>query len=228
MGGPRPWPGTGRKGGRGQAGRRSRFTRTPSSPRASARRAHTIVTLEASSTSVLTPVTPTGSRGWNGGGQSGWPSRSTNSAEMSAAKNTDSPPIRKRTASLRLSSTGRRGEGSRSGPSPPPKRGPVTHRPNGPVLPPPPPTGGGDGPEREPSPGRPALDNLRLAVLFLIGGESMFFAALISGLFVLPLGQPPPPPPLPPPLPLGVTGVHPPVLLPSSRTMVWPPRAAPR
>ncbi len=72
----------------------------------------------------------------------------------------------------------------------PPKRGPVTHRPNGPVLPPPPPTGGGDGPEREPSPGRPALDNLRLAVLFLIGGESMFFAALISGLFVLRLGQP--------------------------------------
>src|SRR2546427_4555125 len=48
-----------------------------------------------------------------------------------------------------------------------------TDRPNGPVGPPPPPTGGGDGPDREPSPRRPVLDNIQLAVLFLIGGEVM-------------------------------------------------------
>ena len=110
----------------------------------------------------------------------------------------------------------------------PPKRGPVTHRPNGPVLPPPPPTGGGDGPEREPSPRRPVLDNLRLAVLFLIGGESMFFAALISGLFVLRLGQPLWPPPFQPRLPVGVTGVNTLVLLASSVTMVCALRALAR
>jgi heme/copper-type cytochrome/quinol oxidase subunit 3 len=107
----------------------------------------------------------------------------------------------------------------------PPERGPVTHRPNGPIPPPPPPTGGGDGPEREPSPRRPALDNLRLAVLFLIGGESVFFAALIAGLFVLRLGQPLWPPPLQPRLPVGVTGVNTLVLLASSVTMVGAVRA---
>ena len=110
----------------------------------------------------------------------------------------------------------------------PPKRGPVTHRPNGPVLPPPPPTGGGDGPEREPSPRPPALDNLRLAVLFLIGGESVFFAALISALFVLRLGQPLWPPPFQPRLPVGVTGVNTLVLLASSVTMVCALRALAR
>jgi heme/copper-type cytochrome/quinol oxidase subunit 3 len=107
----------------------------------------------------------------------------------------------------------------------PPERGPVTRRPKGPVPPPPPPTGGGDGPEREPSPRRPALDNLRLAVLFLIGGESMFFATLISGLFVLRLGQPLWPPPFQPRLPVGVTGVNTLVLLASSVTMARAVRA---
>ena len=90
----------------------------------------------------------------------------------------------------------------------PPKRGPVTDRPNGPVGPPPPPTGGGDGPDREPSPRRPVLDNIQLAVLFLIGGEVMFFAALIAALFVTRLGQPLWPPPHQPRLPVGVTGVN--------------------
>jgi heme/copper-type cytochrome/quinol oxidase subunit 3 len=107
----------------------------------------------------------------------------------------------------------------------PPERGPVTRRPNGPVPPPPPPTGGGDGPEREPSPRRPVLDNLRLAVLFLIGGEFMFFAALISGLFVLRLGAPLWPPPFQPRLPVGVTGVNTLVLLASSVTMARAVRA---
>jgi heme/copper-type cytochrome/quinol oxidase subunit 3 len=110
----------------------------------------------------------------------------------------------------------------------PPKRGPVTHRPNGPVLPPPPPTGGDDGPEREPSPRRPALDNLRLAVIFLIGGESVFFAVLIAALFVLRLGQPLWPPPFQPRLPVGVTGVNTLVLLASSVTMARAVRALAR
>lgn len=101
----------------------------------------------------------------------------------------------------------------------PPKRGPVTAPPNGPVGPPPPPTGGGDGPEREPSPRRPVLDNLRLAVLFLIGGEVVFFAALIAALFVTRLGQPLWPPPHEPRLPVGVTGVNTLVLLASSVMM---------
>ena len=101
----------------------------------------------------------------------------------------------------------------------PPKRGPVTHRPNGPVVPPPPPTGGGDGSEREPSPRRPVLENIQLAVLFLIGGETMFFAALIAALFVTRLGQPLWPPPQQPRLPVGVTGLNTLVLLASSVTM---------
>ena len=109
----------------------------------------------------------------------------------------------------------------------PPGRRPVTRRPNGPVLPPPP-TGGGDEPEREPSDGPPALDNLRLAILFLIGGESVFFAALIAALFVLRLGQPLWPPPFQPRLPVGVTGVNTLVLLASSVTMLIAVRALAR
>jgi heme/copper-type cytochrome/quinol oxidase subunit 3 len=109
----------------------------------------------------------------------------------------------------------------------PPGRRPVTRRPKGPVLPPPP-TGGGDEPEREPSDGPPALDNLRLAILFLIGGESVFFAALIAALFVLRLGQPLWPPPFQPRLPVGVTGVNTLVLLASSVTMLIAVRALAR
>jgi heme/copper-type cytochrome/quinol oxidase subunit 3 len=108
----------------------------------------------------------------------------------------------------------------------PPGR-PVTRRPKGPVLPPPP-TGGGDEPEREPSDGPPALDNLRLAILFLIGGESVSFAALIAALFVLRLGQPLWPPPFQPRLPVGVTGVNTLVLLASSVTMLIAVRALAR
>jgi heme/copper-type cytochrome/quinol oxidase subunit 3 len=101
----------------------------------------------------------------------------------------------------------------------PPERPPVARRPDGPVLPPEPPSGGGDGHDREPSERRPALDNLRLAILFLIGCETMFFAALISALFVLRLGQPLWPPPFQPRLPVGVTGVNTLVLLASSVTL---------
>lgn len=108
----------------------------------------------------------------------------------------------------------------------PPELRPATRPPAGPPLPPPP--GGGDEPGREPSEGRPGLDNLRLAILFLIGGESMFFAALISALFVLRLGQPLWPPPFQPRLPVGVTGVNTLVLLASSVTLAAAIRALAR
>src|SRR5207244_12630968 len=56
----------------------------------------------------------------------------------------------------------------------------------------------------------------------------MFFAALISGLFVLRLGQRLWPPPSQPRLPVGVTGVNTLVLLASSVTMVAAVRALAR
>ena len=71
----------------------------------------------------------------------------------------------------------------------PPERPPVRRRTNGRVPPPTPPTGGGDD-DRDGSSGRP-LDNVRLAMMFLIAGEVMFFAALVSGFFVLRLAAPP-------------------------------------
>jgi heme/copper-type cytochrome/quinol oxidase subunit 3 len=107
----------------------------------------------------------------------------------------------------------------------PPRRPPIARRANGHRPPPPPPTGGGDGPDREPTPRRSGLDNLRLAVLFFIGAESMFFAALISALFVLRLGQPLWPPPFQPRLPVVVTAVNTLVLLLSSATMIAAGRA---
>lgn len=110
----------------------------------------------------------------------------------------------------------------------PPERRPVRLPPQGPVLPPPPPPGRGDGPDREPPEPQPALDNLRLAILVLIGGESMLFAALVAAHVVLRLGQPLWPPPLQPRLPVGVTGVNTLVLLASSATMVGAVRALAR
>lgn len=97
---------------------------------------------------------------------------------------------------------------------------PVPRRRNGHLPPSPPPLGGGDGPDRDPAPRRPGLDNLRLAILFFIGAETMFFAALISGLLVLRLGTAVWPPPLQPRLPVAVTGVNTLVLLASSWAML--------
>ena len=102
---------------------------------------------------------------------------------------------------------------------------PIPRRTNGHLLPPPPPTGGGDGSDRDPAPRRPGLDNLRLAILFFIGAEAMFFAALISALFVLRLGTAVWPPPLQPRLPVGVTGINTLVLLASSWAMLAAGRA---
>jgi cytochrome c oxidase subunit 3 len=101
-------------------------------------------------------------------------------------------------------------------------------RANGHVPPPPPPTGGGDGPEREPGPRRPLLDNVRLAMLFLICGEVMFFGGLVSAFLVLRVTAAQWPPPLQPRLPVGVTGVNTLVLLASSVAMAAAGRALAR
>lgn len=105
-------------------------------------------------------------------------------------------------------------------------RTPVARPANGHVGPPRPPTGGDDG-NSEPAPRRP-LDNLRVAILFFIGAESMFFAALVSCLFVLRASLPVWPPPLQPRLPVGITTANTMVLLASSVAMVLAGRALAR
>jgi cytochrome c oxidase subunit 3 len=100
----------------------------------------------------------------------------------------------------------------------------VGRRTNGRTPPPPPPTGGGDDDGREPSSRRP-LDNVRIAMIFLIAGEVMFFAGLVSGFFVLRMTAPQWPPPLQPRLPVAVTGVNTLILLASSIAMLRATRA---
>src|SRR2546423_11634180 len=105
-----------------------------------------------------------------------------------------------------------------------PPRPPSERRTNG-RIPPAPPDFGGDGDDdREHGPRR-GLDNLRLAVLFVMGAEAMFFGALISALLVLRLGMAAWPPPLEPRLPIPITGLNTPVLLASSVTLVAAGRA---
>jgi heme/copper-type cytochrome/quinol oxidase subunit 3 len=109
----------------------------------------------------------------------------------------------------------------------PPRRGPddappTRRRTDGGTPPPPPPTGGGDdGGEQAPR----RLDNVRVAMSFLIAGEVMFFAAFISGFFVLRMAAPLWPPPLQPRLPVLVTGFNTLVLLVSSLARVGASRA---
>jgi heme/copper-type cytochrome/quinol oxidase subunit 3 len=104
-------------------------------------------------------------------------------------------------------------------------RPPVARRTNGHRPPALPPTGGGDGPDREPGPRRPRLDNVRLAMLFLICGEIMFFGGLVSAFLILRTSSALWPPPFQPRLPVGVTGVNTLVLLASSVVMVAAIRA---
>jgi cytochrome c oxidase subunit III len=101
---------------------------------------------------------------------------------------------------------------------------PAPRRTNGRTPPPPPPTGGDDD-GREPA-WRPPLDNVRVAMLFLIAGEVMFFAAFVSGFFVLRTAAPMWPPPLQPRLPVAVTGLNTLVLLASSVALRDASRAA--
>lgn len=100
---------------------------------------------------------------------------------------------------------------------------PVLRRANGRDLPPLPPTGGDDDGGREPAPRR--LDNVRLAMMFFLGAEVMFFAGLISAFLVLRLSAPFWPPPLQPRLPIEVTGLNTLVLLASSAAMLTAMRA---
>jgi cytochrome c oxidase subunit 3 len=105
-----------------------------------------------------------------------------------------------------------------------PPRPPITRKTNGGVPPAPPESGwGGDDDRDGPSPRR--LDNLRLALLFFMGAEVMFFAALVSALFVLRVGMAAWPPPLEPRLPLAVTAVNTLVLIGSSVSMAAALRA---
>src|SRR5947209_5748956 len=105
-----------------------------------------------------------------------------------------------------------------------PPRPPSERRTTG-RIPPAPPDFGGDGDDdREHGPRR-GLDNLRLAVLFFMGAEAMFFGALISALLVLRLGMAAWPPPLEPRLPIAITGLNTLVLLASSVTLVTAGRA---
>ena len=63
------------------------------------------------------------------------------------------------------------------------------------------------------------MDNARVATMFLIAGEVMFFAGLVSAYFVLRSGAAQWPPPLQPRLPVLVTGLNTLVLLGSSLAM---------
>ena len=80
-------------------------------------------------------------------------------------------------------------------------------------IPPPPRDGGDDDEDRGPAPQRPILDNVRLAMIFLISGEIMFFGGLISAFLVLRVSAAAWPPPLQPRLPIAVTGLNTLVLL---------------
>jgi heme/copper-type cytochrome/quinol oxidase subunit 3 len=110
----------------------------------------------------------------------------------------------------------------------PPARPPVVERANGRTPPPPPRGDGDDDDRREPAPNRPRLDNARLAMLFFLVAETMFFAGLISAFFVLRLGAPVWPPPLQPRLPVLITGLNTLVLLASSLAMIAALRAVRR
>jgi heme/copper-type cytochrome/quinol oxidase subunit 3 len=94
--------------------------------------------------------------------------------------------------------------------------------------PPPPPGEGWEDDGGEPTPWRPRLDNARLAMLFFLSAETMFFAGLISAFFVLRLSAAVWPPPLQPRLPVGITGVNTLVLLASSLAVIAALRAARR
>jgi heme/copper-type cytochrome/quinol oxidase subunit 3 len=105
-----------------------------------------------------------------------------------------------------------------------PPRPPVSRETNG-RRPPAPPERGWGGDDDGEGFRRRGLDNLRLALLFFMGAEVMFFAALVSALFVLRVGMAAWPPPLQPRLPIAVTTVNTLVLVASSATMVAALRA---
>jgi cytochrome c oxidase subunit III len=106
---------------------------------------------------------------------------------------------------------------------------PRPDRTNGHVPPPRPPTGGGDDDDdRDGGPRRPLLDNVVLATLFVIGGETMLFAGLVFSFLIIRVAAPVWPPPMEPRLPVGLTAANTMVLLWSSVAMVAAGRARAR
>lgn len=90
----------------------------------------------------------------------------------------------------------------------------------------PPPHDGDDGEDHEPSgPRGPLFDNAVLATVFLIAAETMLFAGLVFGFWILRLAAPVWPPPLQPRLPIAVTGINTLVLLASSAAVMAAGRA---
>jgi heme/copper-type cytochrome/quinol oxidase subunit 3 len=106
-----------------------------------------------------------------------------------------------------------------------PPRPPIARKASGRVPPVPPQRGWDGDDDRDGTPPRRGLDNLRLALLFFMGAEVMFFAALVSALFVLRVGMGVWPPPLEPRLPIAVTAGNTVVLIGSSVGMVAALRA---
>src|SRR3990172_5702931 len=94
----------------------------------------------------------------------------------------------------------------------------------GQIPPPPPPGHGDDQPPR--APGRePAISSAKLAMVMVLGAETMFFAGLVGSFLVLRVGAPVWPPPFQPRLPVLVTGLNTLVLLASGVTMARALRA---
>ncbi len=106
-------------------------------------------------------------------------------------------------------------------------RPPIARPTNGPP-PVPPSSPRGEGPDDDPERGTLRPAPAIVATVFLIGGESMFFAGLIFAFWVLRLGAPFWPPPFQPRLPVAVTGANSLVLLASSVAMIAAGRALAR
>jgi heme/copper-type cytochrome/quinol oxidase subunit 3 len=85
--------------------------------------------------------------------------------------------------------------------------------------------GGGNPPAPPVRPNTPVGSNAWLAVLMLLGAETMFFAGLIGAYIVFRVAAAIWPPPFQPRLPVGVTGVNTLILLASAVTMRWSLRA---
>ncbi len=96
---------------------------------------------------------------------------------------------------------------------------PIRH-PGGVVPPSPPPANGGGGGDHGASSGGPFFDNVVLATLFFIGAETMLFAGLVFGFWILKVAAAVWPPPLQPRLPVVVTGLNTLVLLGSSVAVI--------
>ncbi len=90
-----------------------------------------------------------------------------------------------------------------------------------PPEPPSPPSDGDEGPNGNDHPRPPgsSLSNTNLAMLMILGSETMFFAALMAAFIVLRVSSPIWPPPSLPRLPLLITGLNTLILLYSAVTM---------